>query len=374
MKPETLNPENLLTEAPDKAPYFIPFRSQEPFVRVGRELFRLGDVLRMRQEGLRRELDVPGSVAATVAEGGFPNLKTALSTVPTEYLFLVDEQAAGSHQAEVFKFLVNLFKQREVLCEVFFYKTEMHRFWNDQHPDGISAEQLQRQFGFHRLIVLGDGHGLLDPGAGLRNAPGAGNAPQFLKPTAVDFLKHWKRRLLLTLVPLASWTFREGALHDLFAIFPAGTSGLVEATKFLERTLDEEDRPTFANWCERLVSDEVSTENGSEPDINYRTWRTAADHRDYLENRSVSTQSADRSSPTSSPTRSSSWARAQSGASRSAATTATRPWSATSRTPASGSIPTTTRGSSSSSVASRPSRPQATGSGWPTSARSCAHT
>ncbi|MBK9014988.1 MAG: PKD domain-containing protein [Saprospiraceae bacterium] len=257
-------------KALDKGPYFIPFRLQEGYVRMEPQFYRLADVLRQRQEGLRKNMDVPASLKKTIAEGGFPNLLSKADAVPTEYLFLIDEQSAGSHQSQLYTFLVDFLRKREVLGEVFYFKTEPIRFWNNQYPEGINPDQLHRLFPLNRLIVLGDGHGLLDPHQSLK-----AGAPA-IRSDAFAFFRQWKQRMLLTPMPVISWTYREGALHNLFAIFPSDTEGLGEAIKFLERGMDGEDLPTFASWCERLL------EGRREPDLNYRRWRTAADHRDYL--------------------------------------------------------------------------------------------
>jgi len=257
-------------KAVDKGPYFIPFRPQEGYVRMEPLFYRLADVLRQRQEGIRKNMDVSASLKKTIAEGGFPNLLSKADAVPTEYLFLIDEQSAGSHQSKLYTFLVDFLRKREVLGEVFYFKTEPIRFWNNQYPEGINADQLHRLFPLNRLIVLGDGHGLLDPHQTQKaGAPG-------IRSDAFDYFRQWKQRMLLTPMPVISWTYREGALHNLFAIFPSDTEGLGEAIKFLERGMDGEDLPTYTSWCERLL------EGRREPDLNYRRWRTAADHRDYL--------------------------------------------------------------------------------------------
>ncbi|MCB0519767.1 MAG: SUMF1/EgtB/PvdO family nonheme iron enzyme [Saprospiraceae bacterium] len=251
----------------DKAPYFIPFRPQEGNIRVDRELYRLADVLRQRQEGLRKTFDVPVSVKKTIDGGGFPSLVTRTDTVPTEYLFLVDEQTQQSHQRRLSGFIVQFLQQREVLGEVYYFNSSLHSFWNEQHPGGISPEQLRRLHPYHRLVLLGDGHALLDPAATGKPA---------LRQEATSLLSQWKNRLLLTPMPVVSWTYREGVLHSLFAIFPSDTEGLGEAMKHIERGIPDDERPTYATWCEHLL------EGRHETDINYRRWRSAADHRDYL--------------------------------------------------------------------------------------------
>ncbi|MEM8910080.1 MAG: hypothetical protein AAGD05_19675, partial [Bacteroidota bacterium] len=64
---------------------------------------------------------------------------------------------------------------------------------------------------------------------------------------------------------------------DLFTIFPATLEGLNESSIYLERILDQEDvRPTFQSWRQ------IFLKPPHEPDVNYRKWRRANDHRKYL--------------------------------------------------------------------------------------------
>ena len=252
----------------DRGPYFIPFRSQNGGIRVDRELYRLSDVMRLRQEGLRKEMDIPVSVRETIAGGGFPALLTKSDTVPTEYLFLIDEQSHASHQRRLFEFVVDFLRQREVIGEVFYFNSGLHSFWNGQFPDGLRASQLQRMFPFHRLVLLGDGHQLVD------SRPRKDGKPT-LKKEALNLFRQWKHRLLLTPLPVVSWDYQEGALHEIFAVFPSDTDGLGEAIKHIERGTGDEERAAYAYWCEGLA------EGRNEADVD-RRWRSAADHRDYL--------------------------------------------------------------------------------------------
>ena len=176
----------------DKAPYFIPFRDQSGFVKTTAEQFRLADVMRMRQEGLRREVDVASTVKATVNQGGFPKLQFAYNTQPTDYLFLIDEQSANSHQAALFKHLTLQLREQDVYIETFFYHSNFHHFWNRRNPDGLSLEGLRRRYSHFRLVILGDGHGLIDPFA--KGEPA-------LRKKDVNTLRMWKQRILLTPVP-----------------------------------------------------------------------------------------------------------------------------------------------------------------------------
>ncbi|MEZ4988674.1 MAG: hypothetical protein R2795_27245 [Saprospiraceae bacterium] len=70
----------------DKAPYFIPLRQQNGLITASRARQRLADALRLRQEGIRREVDVASSLKNTIEKGGFPTVQYKHLTQPTEYL------------------------------------------------------------------------------------------------------------------------------------------------------------------------------------------------------------------------------------------------------------------------------------------------
>lgn len=253
----------------DRAPYDIPFRAQEASISVDRANYRLAQAMLRREDTEHSAVDVPASVRATVDGGGFPQLRSRLITNPSDYLILLDEQGAESHQAQLFKHLAQLLRGQDVVAEVFFYRNEFHRFWNRDRPDGISLDTLQRLYPHHRLVVLGDAHALLDPFA---------DGPAALKRDTAAALTPWPRRLLLTPLPPVSWTYRERTLSRLFVVFPADLRGQADAALFLENGAAAEDLPpVFEHWQQAQAQ-----ARRNEPDLNYRRWRTAADHADYL--------------------------------------------------------------------------------------------
>lgn len=256
--------------APDKAPYFIPFRNQEHAIRPAQEFFRLSDILRIRQQGLRQDIDVPTSVHATLKGGGFPTLYMKYSTQPSEYLFLIEEPSPASHQAHLFRFLANTLEEREVHLEVFYYKKDLNRLWNTAFPKGIGLETVQRIFPNHRLVVLGDGHSFLNP-----HAQGK---PAIYSDLELS-LRTWKQRFLLTPQPPISWTYCEGTLHQLFVIFPIDLKGIEQFSAFIESGLEAGDQPpSFALWHKHLL------QQRADADINYQQWRTLEAHRNYCKN------------------------------------------------------------------------------------------
>ncbi len=258
------------SRVPDRGPYFIPFKNRESYIRIEQPLFRFADVLRQRQEGIRQKVDVPATINATISSGGFPRLFLARDTTPTEYLFLIDEQSAHSHQAKLFEYLISFLGEKDVLVETYHYNTQFHRFWNRQHPKGIHPDMLRRLYPNHRLVIMGDAHAMLDPFSNNQHA---------IKPELKALFKQWKFRLLLSPLPESSWTYREGVLHDFFSVFPSDLEGLTAATAHLESGREEEDLVSFKVWREQISTGIV------DPDVNYRRWRTLENHRDYLKDR-----------------------------------------------------------------------------------------
>ncbi|HRI59449.1 MAG TPA: hypothetical protein PK228_06990, partial [Saprospiraceae bacterium] len=93
------------TTGGDKPPYYIPFREQKGVLKTSREQFRLGNAMRLRQLSDDLIFDLPATLRATMDRGGYPEFHYRHRTRPTEYLFVVEEQAPGHHLARLFRHL-----------------------------------------------------------------------------------------------------------------------------------------------------------------------------------------------------------------------------------------------------------------------------
>lgn len=261
-------PEELADQYPvlDAGPYFIPYRSQEHSITVPREFFRIAEMLRRREEGQRRYFDGPATVRATVESGGFPAWRERAVTRPAEYLFLVERPDERDQQGKLFTRLCDFLKRRDVPLVTFFHDGSFQHFWNAEYADGLPPLELRRRYPHHRLVLVGAAHGLVNLYATRQ--------PELLRGP-LDWLTHWPRRLLLTPEPVAAWSFQEALLHRHFLVFPADTEGILSGIDLLDRT--EEYHPgRFERWQDtRAPRHRPETHR-------YRTWKTAADHADYL--------------------------------------------------------------------------------------------
>lgn len=227
--------------ASDKGPYYIPFQNQYDHIQPSDELYKLADTMRIPQEGLRKELDVFASLKGTIEKGGFPKITLKTNKTPSEYLILIDEPSRWSHQAKLGDYVVKFLKDQDVFVDVYHYNNHFHRFWNSANPKGVSAEILSRKYPNHKLIVIGDGKGLIDPFSA--------SVPSLKKSDAKHFLG-FKTRMLWTPIPALNWTYEENTLDELFSIFPLGRKGIQMALASLENAAP--DAATFGIWRTKM--------------------------------------------------------------------------------------------------------------------------
>jgi len=250
----------------DAGPYFVPYLPQDAKITVPRDFFRMAEVMRRREEGNRRYFDAAASVRATVDAGGYPEWREKKDTRPAEYLFLVQRTDERNQQALLFERLTAFLKRREAPAEVFFHSGRFDVFKNPEHPNGIGLAELKQLYPAHRLILLGDGHGLVNP-----------YNPQTpaLLAAPVKVLSSWPRRLLLTPEPVSGWSFQEALLHRHFLICPADTDGMLAGLEMLDR-MEEYEPGKYARREAELLR--------LHPQVShrYRHWETPDDHKAYL--------------------------------------------------------------------------------------------
>ena len=254
-------------EITDKAPYEIPLQSKEENIRLQNEQFVIANVLRERQLGSRKQMDLGATLNSTIEQGGFPALKYRFNTRPTDYLFLIDEQNSASHQARLFLYLSALLRDQDVQIDLFTYNYDLKKLYSPYHREGINLDQLYRNYGDRRLIIFGDLHALVD-----QAEEGA-----VLQQSWKSAFRRWKSRIIVTPIPLVSWTYKEARLYQLFALFPSDISGLMQATQFIEAGKEDEDLPnTLSEWESSLQRSQI--------DVDTRgPWRDLKDYTHYFQ-------------------------------------------------------------------------------------------
>jgi len=224
------------------------------------------NALRRRADDASRLIDLPETVRATIRGAGMAEFRFKQQTRPPEYLMLVDRRNAHDHQARLYDDLYHILLQNEVLAERFFFDGDIKICINEQHPEGLSIDELLFRFPGHRLLIIGSGRQFFSTNTG------------GLAPWTKAFSK-WKERALLSTLPAGEWGRRERALAELFRFAPASLSGLGSLIEAFEA--DTEQR---APQLDRLASlstaapvlleggDLLQTLEKHFPDPSTRTW------------------------------------------------------------------------------------------------------
>lgn len=127
----------------DKPPYVWHIRIPEvEHLQFGPAFQRLLNRLRQRTRGGAYQLDVPGTIRATIQKAGMAAFQYRQQTRPPEYLLLIDQQSARNHRARLFDYIFRTFRANEVLAERFFYDGDPRICYNKQYPEGITLTDL----------------------------------------------------------------------------------------------------------------------------------------------------------------------------------------------------------------------------------------
>ena len=198
---------------PRKPPTAWPLRVEAapPRLYDSDEFRKAARMMRRRQVGEYHRLDVPATVKATIAALGFPDFRYRPDSKVPEYLVLIDRASPRDHLARLFDELAGALDREGLFLTRLFYEGDPRVCCDEGGGECAHLSELQNRFAGQRLLVFGDGEGMLDASTG-RLAAWAG------------LFSEWQERALLT--PAPHWGLREKALADLFTVAPATPEGV----------------------------------------------------------------------------------------------------------------------------------------------------
>ena len=145
-------------------------------------------------------LDVPATIDASLQRGGMITPIYSGTRPQPEYLVLIQRQASGDQDSGRMLQLVE--RLSDVLSlDIYFYQTDVAELEAVATGQRISIEQAQSKYPEHRLLVMGDTAGLLEP------------VSMQIRASTRQLL-HWQKRAMLSPIPLAEWGQSEYALSD----------------------------------------------------------------------------------------------------------------------------------------------------------------
>lgn len=235
----------------DDAP--LPWRSSGVLAPVAQ-------ALRTRRHGAIVQFDAAATIRETIRTIGHPQLQFKRLTEMPEYLVLIDRASPKDHQAELYSRLVAELTEEGVETTKFYFDGDPRECWHPSTSRSVELEQLASNADSTRLIIIGDGAGLVDPVSGR------------LCEWAQTMLDDWPERAILTPVPVSSWGATERELARRLTVLPANEQGLVGMAEYFTFRKDPADgresrnRPSAVNWrgSDDAVIQEVKEELGTE--------------------------------------------------------------------------------------------------------------
>lgn len=211
--------------------------------------FGSGETLRAVQ-ALRRpvmiesaEIDIGATLDASLRNMGLFTPKYARRPLAPEYLILIERCGREDHVTHFANSFVQTLKSAQVYVDVYYFDTDFRRVFRSTDAPRLTFDELCGRYAGHRLILLTNGNGMLDPVSGK--------------------IGHWalqvtlfRRRVCLTPAPPLLWGFRELAISSALdmTVLPL----LPESIPAAVEILSGEDEPRYAAFA--LATREHATE------------------------------------------------------------------------------------------------------------------
>jgi len=199
-------------------PFDWPVRDPHPTAPrlfADARFYGVARLMKGREVGDVRRLDVPRSILATIRALGDPVFEYKLDRRVTEYLFLVERRSERDHLAAYVHAMVEALARDGVLVEVFEHDGDPRICWKPGSCVRVATVDLYSRFPQHRLVIIGSGVALTNPVTG----------------EALDSIPRlfpWNHRAILTPEEETLGVSRFGAHFDVYALASNGLARLAE--------------------------------------------------------------------------------------------------------------------------------------------------
>ncbi len=177
--------------------------------------------MRKRHTDESRRVDIHKTVHATIENAGMIDFRYKSQFLTKNYLVFIDKTNPLSISTLLNEYLINSLISNEAPIEIFFFSNGSLSCWNDKYKNGIKFQDIQHKYGDAQIIIFSDGKTFIDI------------ANHTLK-SEYSVLTQWRKRVLLTPIPVSQWGQNEEILNQKLRILPASTYGLSQIVETLE--------------------------------------------------------------------------------------------------------------------------------------------
>ncbi|MEA2465118.1 MAG: hypothetical protein QOJ98_2865, partial [Acidobacteriota bacterium] len=186
-----------------------------PRLFADQRFFGIARLMKGREVGDVRRLDVPRSILATIRALGDPVFEYRLDRRVTEYLFLVERRSERDHLAMYVHAMIQALERDGVLVEVFEHDGDPRYCWKPGSSVRLATADLHSRFPQHRLVVVG-------------NAVALTNAVTGEALDSIPRLFPWNYRAILTPEEETRGVARFDGHFDVYALAENGLGRLAE--------------------------------------------------------------------------------------------------------------------------------------------------
>jgi tetratricopeptide (TPR) repeat protein len=191
-----------------------PFRSPpNPTVR------RIARRFAARRPGDSVQVDLPGTIAATVRALGFLRLAFRAVRERPEYLILIERQSLQDHLAALFRERMASLEREGMLMAVFFYDRVPQVCTGALDQEAIHLDALRSRFGAWKLLIFGNGSEFANP-----------YVPEPSRTLAA--LSSFEHKVLFSPVPPGERTSSERRLESFLPVLPSTEEGLLSVAEY----------------------------------------------------------------------------------------------------------------------------------------------
>ncbi|MFM8276434.1 MAG: hypothetical protein ACKN89_05475, partial [Cyanobium sp.] len=181
-----------------------------------RELHRVGRALNLWQRRASAQLDGDATVAASLRQGGWLNLRYRERRQRLSYLFLLDQESLADQQSRYWRAWLERLRLEGVLADwVCFQREPLYGLGPSGHGPLRSLRQLAAQHPDAVAVLVAEADRFFSPVDG---------TPQ----PWIAALAAWPQRLMLTPRPRARWGALEAELAEHLPVLPVSVQGLLE--------------------------------------------------------------------------------------------------------------------------------------------------
>ena len=234
-----------------KSPYIYSLQFEAPDTSLTREhtFYHAARLLRQRVQSDVRRLDIPATISSTIERGGRLEARYRNITAPPEYLVLIDLPTHRNHHSMQWETIVQGLEHQGLHVARYFFRGDPRVCFQDPAGPKEDLDDLKQRYSGHRLIIIGEGNGLLDPVSGHLNR-------------WTNEFHTWRRLSLLTPIPPKLWSVREIALAKDFILLPATLNGL----EALKEHFDTQEKLDLRVWHQKGEHEPLPPKNWQEDD------------------------------------------------------------------------------------------------------------